>query len=66
MMKRIVKYKAIDPYYSDCIQTYIGATVSEIDAIQCETEDFMAKEHCSLYMIYEPEIILDETDPFNP
>ena len=33
-MKRIVKYIAIDPYYSDVIQTYIGMTSEEIDNIQ--------------------------------
>lgn len=63
-MKRVVKYTAIDPYYSDQIQTYIGSSLREIEDIQYETEQFMAREHNSLYMIYEPEIIFDNSDDF--
>lgn len=58
-MKRIVKYKAVDPYYSDQTQTYIGATMEEVDNIQYETEEFMAREHACLGMIYKPEIIFE-------
>ena len=61
-MKRIVKYTAIDPYYSDQEQTYIGSSPSEVDTIQWETEEFMAREHCSLSMIYKSEIIFDNTE----
>ena len=61
-MKRIVKYTAIDPYYSDQEQTYIGSSSSEVDTIQWETEEFMAREHCSLSMIYKSEIIFDNTE----
>ncbi len=60
-MKRVVKYIPVDPYYSEQIQTYIGSTLSEIDDIQYETEQFMAKEHCSLSMIYKQEILFDNT-----
>ena len=57
-MKQVVKYTAIDPYYSDQIQTYIGATQEEIDNIRQETEEFMAREHNGLLsMIYKTEII---------
>ena len=63
-MKRIVKYIAIDPYYSDQEQVYIGANAEEIDKIQWETEEFMAKEHYFLGAIYEKEIIFDNTDNF--
>lgn len=63
-MKRIVKYTAIDPYYSDQIQTYIGSSLREIEDIQYETEEFMAKEHYSLGAIYKTEIIFDNTDNF--
>lgn len=59
-MKRIVKYTAVDPYYSDMEQTYIGESLREIDNIQMETEDFMAQEHCSLSMIYKTEIIYED------
>lgn len=58
-MKRIVKYIAIDPYYSDITQTYIGSSEEEVDKIQCETEEFMRGEHYSLSTIYEKEIIQD-------
>ena len=59
-MKRIVKYTAIDPYYSDIVQNYIGCTEEEIDNIQYETEKFMQGEHSSLNMIYKSEIIRDD------
>lgn len=63
-MKRIVKYTAIDPYYSDVIQTYIGIDSDEIDAIQYETEESMKNCHSSLSMIYKSEVIKDETNYF--
>ena len=57
-MKRIVKYTAIDPYYSDVIQTYIGLTSEEIDNIQYETEEFMGQYHANgIRSIYDVEII---------
>ena len=59
-MKRIVKYTAIDPYYSDVIQTYIGADSDEIDNIQYETEKFMSREHSNINSIYRAEVIKDE------
>ena len=62
-MKRIIKYKAIDPYYSDVTQTYIGITAEEIDNIQYETEQHMKGSHFSLSSIYETEWLYDETDP---
>ena len=61
-MKRVVKYIAIDPYYSDVIQTYIGMDSDEIDSIQYETEKFMSKEHSNIGNIYRSEVIKDETD----
>ena len=62
-MKRIVKYTAIDPYYSDVIQTYIGMTSEEIDNIQYETEEFMGREHVnSINNIYKVEIIQYESN----
>lgn len=62
IMKRIIKYIAIDPYYSNVIQTYIGANSDEIDSIQYETEKFMSKEHSNINNIYRSEVIKDETD----
>ena len=60
-MKRVVQYLAIDPYYSDITQTYIGSTIEEIDNIQYETEEFMKGENLSLSSIYDVNIIEDET-----
>lgn len=60
-MKRVVQYLAIDPYYSDITQTYIGSTIEEIDNIQYETEEFMKGENLSLSSIYNVNIIEDET-----
>lgn len=61
-MKRIIKYKAIDPYYSDVTQTYIGTSAEELDNIQDETEQHMKGSHFSLSSIYEREWLLDESD----
>ena len=61
-MKRVVQYLAIDPYYSDITQTYIGSTIEEIDNIQYETEEFMKGENLSLSSIYDVNIIEDEKD----
>lgn len=61
-MKRVIKYIAIDPYYSDVIQTYIGMDSDEIDSIQYETEKFMSREHSNIGNIYRSEVILDEHD----
>lgn len=61
-MKRIVKYTAIDPYYSDVVQTYIGYDSDEIDAIQYETEKSMSSGHSNIGNIYKSEVILDEHD----
>lgn len=56
-MKRVVKYIAIDPYYSDITQTYIGYNEEEIDNIQYETEEHMRGEHFSLSDIYKKEYL---------
>ena len=61
-MKRVIRYTAIDPYYSDVIQTYIGMDSDEIDSIQYETEKFMSREHSNIGNIYRSEVILDEHD----
>ena len=60
-MKRVVKYIAIYPYYSNIEQTYIGSTPEEIDNIQNETEEHMAQFHYNLSTIYKKEIVFDDT-----
>lgn len=57
-MKRVVKYTALDPYYSDTIQTYIGATECEVNDIQYETEEAMQGEN--LFPIYKAKTIYEE------
>lgn len=60
-MKRIVKYEAFDPFYSDVEQTYIGTSLDEIDRIQEETEEFMGRNHPNGIMsIYKPITIMEE------
>lgn len=61
-MKRVVRYLAIDPYYSDITQEYIGTSEEEIDNIQYETEEFMKGEHPSLSTIYKREYIWIEEE----
>lgn len=61
-MKRIVKYIAIDPYYSDVTQTYIGYDTDEVDRIQAETEEHMGREHPNgIDSIYKTEVVFDDT-----
>lgn len=57
-MKRIVKYTALDPYYSDIIQTYIGVDECEVNDIQYETEESMQGEN--LFSIYKAQTIFEE------
>lgn len=57
-MKRVVKYIAVDPYYSDFEETYIGATLDSLDEQQYELEEFLGRNHCNGIMsIYKTEII---------
>lgn len=56
-MKRIVKYTALDPYYSDVTQTYIGIDECEVNDIQYETEEAMQGEN--LFPIYKAETIYE-------
>lgn len=63
-MKRVVKYIAIDPYYSDVVQTYIGSSEEELDNIQYETEQHMGRFHASLGMIYKQKTLYDDSLPF--
>ena len=59
-MKRVVKYEAFDPYYSDFEETYIGTTLDEIDIQQYETEKFMGRHHKNgIDSIYKPVLIYE-------
>lgn len=61
-MKRVVKYIAVDPYYTDFEEVYIGASAYDIDKIQYETEEHIATGHFSLSTIYKKEIIFEDND----
>lgn len=57
-MKRVVKYTAIDPYYSDFTETYIGADLDSLDTQQYELEEYVGREHPhGIDAIYKQEII---------
>ena len=59
-MKRIVKYTAIDPYYSDFTETYIGADLDSLDTQQYELEKYVGREHPhGIDAIYKQEIVLE-------
>lgn len=63
-MKQVVKYTAVDPYYSDQCQTYIGTSSEEISIIRVETEDAMKGEHYSLSTVYKAEVVYDDSVRF--
>lgn len=53
-MKRIIEYKAKDPYYSDQTQVFIGMSEEELNQQVYEFEQWLGKEHeCRLMTIYE-------------
>ena len=57
-MIRKVKYKAIDPYYSDMEQVFIGGSIDSLDDQQYEFEKWLGKEHpAGIRFIYESEIV---------
>lgn len=52
------KYRAIDPYYSDQIQTFIGSDINSIDEQIYEFERWLGREHPNgIVTIYKTEII---------
>lgn len=57
-MKRVVRYVAIDPYYSDFTETYIGETLESLDMQQYGLEQCVGRDHPhGISAIYRPEII---------
>lgn len=57
-MKVIIKYIAIDPYYSDTIQTFIGESMSSIESQICEYEQYVGREHSmGISAIYKTETL---------
>lgn len=44
-MVRKVWYEAIDPYYSDEVQTFIGASWEDLDEQEYEHDKWLGREH---------------------
>lgn len=63
-MKQVVRYIPIDEYYQEFTETYIGSTPDEVDDIRWETEEYIARNHASLRMIYETEVLFDDTNRY--
>lgn len=61
MAKLKVLYRAIDPYYSDCIQTFIGETLSSCEDQMFEHNEWRGRNHPNgIYSIYETKILTEE------
>lgn len=57
-MIRKVKYKAIDPYYSDMEEVFIAGSLDELDSQQYEFEKYLGRNHpAGIRFIYKAEII---------
>lgn len=58
MARLKIRYNAIDPYYSTCVQTFIGETLDDCEAQQVEFEEWLGREHPhGIMSIYKPEIL---------
>lgn len=59
-MVRKVWYKAIDPYYSDQVQTFIGSTWEDVEEQEYQFNQWLGREHPSgLRFIYETHTIYE-------
>lgn len=59
-MVRKVWYEAIDPYYSDCVQTFIGATWEDLDNQEYEHDKWLGREHpAGIRFIYDKHTIYE-------
>ncbi len=59
-MRREVWYKAIDPYYSDQVQTFISSTHKGLDEQEYDFEKWLGREHpCGIRYIYKTYIIYE-------
>lgn len=59
-MVRKVWYEAIDPYYSDCVQTFIGATWEYLDNQEYEHDKWLGREHpAGIRFIYDKHTIYE-------
>ncbi len=59
-MVRKVWYEAIDPYYSDCVQTFIGSSWEDLDGQEYEHDKWLGREHpAGIRFIYEKHTIYE-------
>lgn len=59
-MRRAIWYEAIDPYYSDQVQTFIGFTHEDLDEQQYDFEQYLGREHSAgISFIYKSHIIFE-------
>ena len=59
-MIRKVWYEAIDPYYNDEVQTFVGATWEELDEQEYEHNKWLGREHpAGIRYKYETHTIYD-------
>lgn len=60
-MKRVVRYTATDPYYSDFTETYIGESMESLDYQQYELEKYVGRNHPhGIDAIYKQEIVAEK------
>ncbi len=59
-MVRKVWYEAIDPYYSDIVQTFVGATWEDLDNQEYEHDKWLGREHpAGILFIYHKHTIYE-------
>jgi len=55
-MIRIVKYLAIDPYYSSFTEKFIGTTETEIDDLEYDLDQYLGRDHpAGIRFIYKKD-----------
>lgn len=61
MARLDIKYIAIDPYYSDQEQTFIGYNIDDCWSQKCDFDDWLGRNHPSgISTIYKCEIIQEK------
>lgn len=61
MARLDVKYTAIDPYYSDQEQTFIGYNIDDCWLQKCDFDEWLGRNHLSgISTIYKCEIIREK------
>ena len=59
-MIRKVWYEAIDPYFSDEVQTFVGATLEELDNLEYEHNKWLGRNRSAgIMFIYKTHTIYE-------